>query len=131
MENIIKLAAAAGGAGASFLFGGWSAALGTLFFFVLSDYLSGVVASATNGELSSKAGLKGISKKVLIFVIVAVAHHTDQRLGTGTTFRDGFVTFFVANEALSIIENAGRMGIPLPPRFAEMIEQLKGKGEGK
>lgn len=131
MENAVKLLAGAAGACASFLFGGWSAALGTLFFFVFADYLTGVFAAGSKGELSSKAGVKGISKKVFIFLLVAVAHHVDLYLGAGSTFRDGTVVFFVANEALSILENTGRMGVPVPPKFAEMIETLRGKGNGK
>lgn len=132
MENGLKLVAGGAGAAASFLFGGWSAALGTLVFFVVADYVTGVVAAGGQGELSSKAGMKGISKKVFIFLLVAVAHHVDQYLGAGSTFRDGTVVFFVANEALSIIENAGRMGVPIPPKFEQMLEQLnKGKGNDK
>lgn len=130
MENGLKLVAGGAGAAASFLFGGWSAALGTLVFFVVADYLTGVSAAGGQGELSSKAGMKGISKKVFIFLLVAVAHHVDLYLGAGSTFRDGTVVFFVANEALSIIENAGRMGVPIPPKFEQMIESLrKGKNE--
>ena len=131
VENVVKLLAGAAGACASFLFGGWSAALGTLFFFVAADYLTGIAAAGSKGELFSKAGMKGISKKVFIFLLVAVAHHVDLYLGAGSTFRDGTVVFFVANEALSILENAGRMGVPIPPKFAEMLQQLNGKGKSQ
>lgn len=129
MENIIKFIVGAGGASASFLFGGWSDALVTLGVFALLDFATGFAAAAREGKLNSEVGFWGIPRKVLIFVIVAVANLADQWADTGHMFRDGAVAFYIANEVLSIIENAGRMGVPVPPKVQEMIEVLKGKGE--
>lgn len=124
------LVATAGGA-ASFLWGGWSAALGSLLFFVATDYVTGVVAAAKEGQLSSQVGVYGIARKVGVFAIVALAHMVDQQLGDGHMFRDGTVAFYLANEALSIIENAGRIGVPIPPKVKETIQVLRGKDDKK
>src|SRR4051812_31852438 len=117
METTFKLIVAIGGAAASFLWGGWSTALQTLLLFVALDYLTGVAAAFKEGRLASHIGFQGITMKVGIFAIVAVAHQVDAMLGDGHIFRDGTVMFYIANEALSIIENAGRMGLPIPPKI--------------
>jgi len=127
METTFKLFVAMGGAAASFLWGGWSASLKTLLLFVAIDYLTGFLAAGKEGKLSSRVGFQGIAMKVGIFAIVAVAHQVDVMLGDGHIFRDGTVTFYVANEALSIIENAGRLGLPIPPRIQQAVEILRGK----
>ena len=127
METTIKWAAAVGGGIASFLFGGWSVALQTLLIFVAIDYLTGVIAAGKEGKLSSNVGLKGIAKKVMTFFVVAVAHQVDLLLGDGHVFRDATVTFYIANEAISILENAGRIGVPIPEKIHQAIEILKGK----
>jgi toxin secretion/phage lysis holin len=129
VETAIKLAIGVGGATASFLWGGWSLALQTLFVFVVIDYVTGFVAAAKEGKLNSEVGLWGISRKVMIFGIVAVAHIFDQQLGDGHLFRDGTVAFYLANEAVSIIENSGRIGVPIPPKIQQAVEVLRGKGE--
>jgi len=128
-----KSIAAALGAVASYLFGGWSAALQTLLVFVVIDYLTGVLASGKQGELSSKAGLKGIGRKCMIFMFVAMGHMADLHLSDGHAhlFRDGVITFFIANEALSITENAGKMGVPIPEPIRRAVEIFKEKGGNK
>lgn len=130
--TVLKWIAAAGGGIASFLWGGWSIAIQTLFVFVAIDYITGFLASATEGKLSSKAGMKGIAKKAYIFVIVALCHMADQTIGDGThLFRDGAITFYLINESLSIIENTGRLGVPVPDQLRQAIEILKGKTQNK
>ncbi|MBN2910763.1 phage holin family protein [Polycladomyces sp. WAk] len=127
METTFKLIVAIGGAAASFLWGGWSTALQTLLLFVALDYLTGFLAAGKEGKLSSRIGFQGITMKVGIFAIVAVAHQVDAMLGDGHIFRDGATAFYIANEALSIIENAGRMGLPIPPKIQQAVEILRGK----
>lgn len=105
---------ACGGAALSYLYGGWSQLLGILLAFVVIDYITGIVASGVEGKLSSSIGMKGIAKKVYIFVIVAVAHLTDKAVGTNAVLMDAATFFYMANELLSIIENSGRMGLPVP-----------------
>lgn len=128
-----KSIVAALGAVASYLFGGWSIALQTLLVFVVIDYLTGVLASGKQGELSSKAGLKGIGRKCMIFMFVAMGHMADLHLSGGEVhlFRDGVITFFIANEALSIVENAGKMGVPIPEPIRRAVEIFKEKGGNK
>lgn len=126
-----KSAVAAGGAAISYFYGGWSALLQVLLAFVVIDYVTGVLASAMEGKLSSAIGAKGIAKKVLIFVIVAVAHLVDTSLGEAHVFRDATIFFYLANELLSILENAGRVGLPIPPMITKAVQVLQGKGDAK
>lgn len=129
MENGVKALIGVAGAAASFLFGGWSAALWTLLFFVGADIVTGLWAAGTEKGLSSASGKAGLKGKATIFIFVAMAHLFDQFVvGGGHVARDGTITFYVVNEALSIIENAGRMGVPIPEVLRERIEVLKGKG---
>jgi len=124
--SVFKTVIALGGGAASYLFGGWSSLLGILLFFVVADYVSGFVAAGIEGRLASSVGLKGIAKKVFIFVIVAVAHLADQAAGIAI-IRDTAIFFYLANELLSIIENSGRIGLPIPPVIAQAVEILQGK----
>jgi len=132
MENIVKTVVAVGGAAASFLFGGWSALLNILLAFVVIDYVTGFLAAGVEKKLNSDVGWRGIAKKVAIFFIVAVGHLVDKALGGEmSVFRDAVIFFYLANELLSITENAGRIGIPVPDKLLNAIEVLKGKGEDK
>lgn len=130
-ENIFKTITAFGGALASYLFGGWSALLGILLAFVIFDYITGVIAAGIEGKLNSSIGWKGISRKVMIFVLVAMAHLVDMALGDSNVFRDATIFFYLANELLSIIENTGRIGLPVPDAIQKAVAILKGKGEVK
>ncbi|WP_373865042.1 holin family protein [Paenibacillus amylolyticus] len=113
----------------SYLFGGWSGVLGVLLFFVILDYLTGVAAGGATGKLKSKIGLIGIARKVFIFAMVAVGHLVDGILGDGHIFRDTVAFFYIANELLSITENGGKLGAPIPNVIKQAIEVLKGKGD--
>jgi toxin secretion/phage lysis holin len=130
METIIKTISAFIGAVTSFLFGEWSPLLGILVALVFIDYASGIGASGIEGKLNSSVGMKGIARKVAIFLIVAVAHMLDVSLGyEGNILRDATIFFYLANEVLSIIENAGRIGLPVPEQIRQAVEVLKGKSE--
>lgn len=132
--SAFKVIVALGGSAASYLFGGWSSLLGILLTLVAIDYATGFVAAGMEGRLSSDTGLKGIAKKVLIFVMVAVAHLADQAIGPETLpilIRDAAIFFYLANELLSIIENSGRIGLPVPPAITQAVELLQGKSEGE
>ena len=129
MENLYKSLIAAGGAAASYLFGGWSALLSVLLTFVVLDYITGFLAAAKEGKLNSEVGLWGIAKKVAIFFVVAVAHLVDTALGDAHLFRDAAIFFYLANELLSITENTGRLGVPIPTAIQRAVEVLRGKGE--
>lgn len=131
MENWFKPVVAVSGAAVSYLFGGWSSLLTILLTFVVFDYVTGFAAAAKEGRLNSEVGAWGIAKKVGIFAIVAVAHLVDTALGDAHLFRDAAIFFFLANELLSVIENAGRIGVPIPPVLQRAVEILRGKGEAK
>ncbi len=128
--SIFKTIVALSGGAASYLYGGWSSLLGILLAFVVVDYVSGFIAAGIEGKLASDIGLRGIAKKVFIFVIVAVAHLADQAAGIAI-IRDAAIFFYLANELLSIIENSGRIGLPIPPVIAQAVGILQGKSEAK
>lgn len=132
LDMIFKTIIAGAGAVTGYLYGGWSVLLQVLLVFVIIDYLTGMVASGLKGELNSKIGFKGIIKKVMIFVIVAVAHMVDKAIGGEMSMlMDATIFFYIANELLSITENAGKIGIPIPEKLLNAVEVLKGKGEEK
>lgn len=119
------------------LFGGWDAALTTLLIFMGVDYATGLIVAgvfhrsqkSTDGALESRAGWKGLCRKGTTLLAVLVACRLD--LVTGSTFiRDTTIIAFVANETISIIENAGLMGVPIPAVVAKAIDILKQKAEG-
>ncbi|AOZ91617.1 phage holin family protein [Paenibacillus crassostreae] len=131
MDNFLKAVIPVASVVASFFFGGWSALLTILLVFVVLDYITGVAAAAKEGKLKSNIGLWGIARKMVIFAIVAVAHLTDQALGGSHLFRDAAIFFYLANELLSLIENAGRLDAPIPPGLKQAVEVLKGKSGDK
>lgn len=128
METMLKAIIGFIGASVSYLWGEWTALLGALLFFVILDYFSGLAAGFAEGTLSSKIGYQGIAKKVFIFAMVAIGHTVDQILGEGHLFRDAVIFFYLANELISILENAGRMGVPIPPIIQKAIQLLRDKG---
>ncbi|SNR86253.1 toxin secretion/phage lysis holin [Anaerovirgula multivorans] len=128
--NIIKTALAATGGAISYILGGWSHLLFVLLVFVIIDYFSGIIAAAIEGRLSSSIGMKGIAKKVFIFALVAVANLVDMSLGDTHVIRDATMFFYLANELLSIIENAGRVGLDIPGPLEKAVGILRDKGEG-
>ena len=100
----------------------------SMLVFVILDYLTGIAAAGMSGKLESNVGMFGIARKVFIFAMVSVAHLVDGVLGDGHLFRDAVAFFYIANELLSIIENGGKLGAPIPPVIRQAIEVLKGKG---
>lgn len=128
-ETIYRSAAAALGAAIGYLFGEWSALIGILITFVAIDYATGLLAAAYTGSLSSKIGFKGIAKKVMLFFIVAVAHLCDRAIGSDQIVMSAVIYFYLANELLSILENAGRTGLPVPEQIKNAVKILRGKGD--
>ncbi|WP_027410376.1 holin family protein [Anoxybacteroides tepidamans] len=134
MERVdltIKYISAIIGAVISFTFGGWHTLLSILLAFVILDYVSGFIAAGIEGKLNSSTGMKGIAKKVAVFFVVAVAHMMDVALGyDGHILRDATIFFFLANEALSILENVGRIGVPIPSALQKAVDILSDKSKG-
>lgn len=130
---VLSGAAVAGGV-LSELLGGWDAAIATLMLFMAVDYITGLVVAGVfqnsdkteSGSLSSTAGWRGLCKKGMTLVVVLVAARLDIVLGTSFV-RDAVVIAYLANETISIIENAGLMGLPVPDAIMQAIEQLQGK----
>jgi toxin secretion/phage lysis holin len=124
-----------GGAVATY-FGGWDAALTTLIIFMAIDYLTGLIVAGIfhksqkteSGSLESRAGWKGLCRKGVTLLIVLVACRLDM-LVNSNFIRDAVVIAFVTNETISIIENAGLMGVPIPAVIVKAIEVLKKKSE--
>jgi toxin secretion/phage lysis holin len=110
-----------------FFFGGWTGPLRILVSLSIVDYLTGIIAGGVEKKLSSKVGFKGIAKKVMMFALVATGNLVDIAIGKGHVFRDAVIFFYMGNEILSILENAGRIGLPYPEQLRSAIEVLKGK----
>mgnify|MGYP000366159400 FL=1 len=114
-----------------YFLGGWDMALKTLLIIIALDYLTGVCDAIANKNINSKIGAKGIIKKVGYLIIVAVSVQLDQIVGDTGAIRNLVIYFFVANEGISILENWGSMGLPLPEKVMEVLEQLKKDNGGK
>ncbi|AQS10554.1 holin family protein [Clostridium saccharobutylicum] len=134
MENIarcFKTVIAILGTVFTWLFGAWDTALIVLVTFIVTDYLTGVLRGYITKKLSSDVGLKGIARKAVIFSVLIVAVSLDRLLNNGTwVFRTLVCYFYIANEGLSLIENAISMGVPAPPGLKNALIQLK-DGEKK
>lgn len=134
-EGICAAVGVVGSAIAS-LFGGFDAAMVTLMIFMGIDYITGLIVAGVfhtsektdNGALESRAGWKGLCRKGVTLLVVLVACRLDIIMGS-SFIRDGVVIAFAANETISIIENAGLMGVPIPPVITRAIEVLKNKAD--
>ena len=113
----------------TFVYGTVDSVLIALIVMICIDYLTGLVGAGVNKELSSQVGFKGILKKSIILAVVAVGCVCDKMARTGMTFRNMVCTFYIANECLSIIENANKIGLPIPKKLAEIIEVIKSKND--
>ena len=108
-----------------FMFGEIDGLLLALIVFVVIDYVTGFICAWAEKKLSSEVGAKGIAKKVFIFMLVAVANIIDtQILHNGAAIRTAVIFFYLANEGVSICENAGRLGLPIPKKLRAVLEQL-------
>lgn len=103
----------------------------TLLAFVVVDYLTGVLRAGVEGKLSSAIGFKGLVKKMMIFMMVGMAHTIDMNVLTEANgvIRTAVIFFYISNEGLSIIENAGVLGMPVPKRLKQAIQQLSDESE--
>lgn len=103
----------------------------TLSFMVL-DYITGVIVAIINKKLSSEVGFKGLAKKFLILIFIALAHILDANvLNTYPVLQSAVMMFFIANEGISLIENAAALGLPIPGKLLDVLKQLKKQGENE
>lgn len=106
------------------LVGGYDTMMVTLLLFMCADYISGIMCGITNKELSSEVGFKGIFKKIMILLLVGVTNLLGQATGI-EGLRYIVISFYLANEGISIIENASILGLPVPQKIKDVLEQLK------
>ena len=108
--------------------GGMDGLLTALVILMALDYITGVMCAVVDKQLSSSIGFKGIFKKVLIFLLVGVAHIVDMNvIGTGEALRTATICFYLSNEGVSLLENAGRLGLPIPDKLKTILAQLHDK----
>ena len=123
--NTIQIAFSAFGGWLGWVLGGWDGFLYALVTFVVIDYLTGVMLAILEKRLSSEVGARGIFKKVLIFAMVAVGHIIDAQVITnGSAVRTAVIFFYLSNEGISILENAAKIGLPIPEKLKLVWDQL-------
>ena len=128
MDNVFKNILAGVCTVLSFLFGDMEGLMVALIALILLDYISGVIAAAVEKRLSSEVGAKGIAKKIFMLLIVALANIVDINVvGDGHVLKTVTVVFYICNECISLIENAGRIGVPVPKKLLDVLEQLRDK----
>lgn len=130
-DKVFRSVCAALGAVGGFMFG----QLNGLFYAVVAmmaiDYVTGVMLAAVNGRLSSRTGFRGIVRKLFMIMLMAVGHIIDaQVIGTGAALMSAVELFFVANEGISVLENAAALGLPIPRKLRAVLEQLRDKDKG-
>ncbi len=125
MEKVIETIIAGLGAILGFVFGGMDGMFFALLAVIIIDYITGCLVAIVQKKLSSEVGFKGISKKIIILALVGVAHILDsQVIRGGSALRTATIFFYITNEGISILENAGRLGLPLPKKLKDVLEQL-------
>lgn len=112
----------------TWLFGAWDIALMVLVCFMVLDYLTGLIKAYLTKKLSSNVGLHGIARKSVILIVLIMSVMLDRILNSGTwVFRTLVCYFYIANEGLSILENCSVIGLPIPNKIQESLEQLKNR----
>jgi len=132
MENMltwIKMVFAAVAGLASYVFGDLDMLLVALLICITIDYITGVLAALYEKRLNSETGFRGILKKVVILLVVALSYTVGHVVGVDSV-RDFVIGFYIANEGISILENAGRMNVPVAKQLTHVLEQLKDEKKG-
>ncbi len=128
--NWIQVAIAAAGGWLGYFLGGWDGFLYALLAFVVIDYVTGIMCAVLDKKLSSDIGFRGIFKKVLIFSLVAIGHIIDKNvIGDGSVIRTAVIFFYLSNEGVSILENAAHIGLPIPQKLKNILEQLHNRSD--
>ena len=130
--NTIQFLFAGIGGWLGYFLGGCDGLLIALLLFVITDYITGVMCAIADKKLSSAVGFKGICRKVLIFLLVGIANILDvQVIGTGSVLRTAVIFFYISNEGVSLLENAGHLGLPIPVKIKTVLEQLHDRAESE
>ena len=123
--NVVQCIFAAVGGWLGYFLGGCDGLLYALIAFVVIDYITGVMCAVNDRKLSSAVGFRGICRKVLIFLLVGIANILDIHVvGTGSVLRTAVIFFYISNEGVSLLENAGHLGLPIPEKLKAVLEQL-------
>lgn len=130
--NMIQVVFAAIGGWLGYFLGGCDGLIIALVVFVVVDYLTGILCAIADKSLSSKVGFLGIAKKVVIFMLVGVANILDvEVIGTGSVLRTAVIFFYLSNEGISMLENATHLGLPVPTKLKDVLEQIHDRSEEK
>lgn len=130
--NTIQLIFTGIGGWLGYFLGGWDGLLYALVAFVVVDYVTGVMCAINDKTLSSAIGFKGICRKVLIFLLVGIAQILDVNvIGTGSVLRTAVIFFYISNEGVSLLENATHLGLPVPEKIKDVLQQLHERSEEK
>ena len=122
---MIQIVLAAVGGSVGWFLGGCDGLLRALVVFIAVDYATGVMCAVADHRLSSEIGFRGICRKVLMFVLVGVGHVIDENvIGSGSMLRTAVLFFYLSNEGISLLENAAHLGLPVPERLKDVLEQL-------
>lgn len=121
----VKATIASVATGFSYLIGGFDIAIQTLVIFMTVDIITGVAVAILNENVESKVAWIGLTKKVMTFLVIIIAFSLDNLLGSGKAIRTFACYFYIANEGLSILENAGKIGFPFPENLTKILAQLK------
>ncbi len=128
----IQIAVTALGGWLGYFLGGMDGMLIALIVFMALDYITGLMCAIVDKDLSSAVGFKGICKKVLILMLVGVANIVDVHVvGTGSALRGAVICFYLSNEGLSLLENAGHIGLPIPDKLKDILAQLHKRDDKK
>ena len=125
----IQMAVAAIGGWLGYFLGGMDGLMIALIIFMVLDYITGLMCAVIDKKLSSAVGFKGICRKMLIFVLVGIGNLVDVYvLGQAGVLRTAVIFFYLSNEGISFLENAGHLGLPIPEKLKDVLEQLHDKG---
>ena len=128
--NLCQFLFTAAGGWLGYFLGGCDGLLLALVLFAVADYITGVMCAVADKKLSSEVGFKGICRKVIIFMLVGIAHIIDVNvIATGSVLRTAVIFFYLSNEVVSLLENAGHLGLPIPEKLKIVLEQLHDRSE--
>ena len=128
--NLCQLVFTVTGGWLGYFLGGCDGLLFTLFVFITADYITGIMCAIADKKLSSEVGFRGIMRKVIIFLLVGIAQMVDINvIQNGSVLRTAVIFFYLSNEGVSVLENAAHLGLPVPEKLKDCLEQLHDRDE--
>ena len=130
--SVIQMVFTGVGGWLGYFLGGYDGLLYALIVVMVVDYITGVMCAINDKKLSSAVGFRGICRKVLILMLVGIANLLDVTvIGTGAVLRTAVIFFYLSNEGVSLLENAGHLGLPIPEKLKEILAQLHDRAESE